>query len=95
MLKASEDTNNHMTDNRATDENNTNHDLFSLSAHSERPSIVSSQTNIVCECHYKQYDGYCESCNQLICVECIFEEHKTHDIYNIEKVVHLSHKGFQ
>ena len=34
-----------------------------------------------CPIHNKPIEGFCETDKHLICVQCVFEEHKNHDIY--------------
>lgn len=57
---------------------------------SESESDMQSMTSInktehLCPIHFKNFDGFCLSCNTLICIDCIFEKHKTHDFYQLDK----------
>lgn len=47
-------------------------------------SSINKSENL-CPLHFKNFDGYCLSCNMLICIDCIFEKHKTHDFHQLEK----------
>lgn len=38
-----------------------------------------------CQVHQKPIEGFCEKCMRLICVDCVFENHKTHNIYSLNK----------
>ena len=44
-----------------------------------------NQSDVLCAAHFKGYEGYCLTCNILICLDCIFEKHKTHDFVPLEK----------
>lgn len=39
----------------------------------------------ICPLHFKPFDGFCLTCNCLICIDCIFEKHKSHDFHQLEK----------
>jgi hypothetical protein len=39
----------------------------------------------LCHLHQKEIEGFCETDKILICVECVFEEHKGHDIFTLTK----------
>ena len=39
----------------------------------------------LCHLHQKEIEGFCETDKILICVECVFEEHKGHDIFTLAK----------
>ena len=35
----------------------------------------------ICPIHNRPIEGFCETDKHLLCVQCVFEEHKNHDIY--------------
>lgn len=59
------------------DETESQSDVQSLS------SINKSEN--LCPFHFKSFDGFCLTCNMLICIDCIFEKHKSHDFYQLDK----------
>jgi hypothetical protein len=44
-----------------------------------------SLTQDYCKIHDKPIEGFCETDKHLICVQCVFEEHKNHDIYTLSR----------
>lgn len=53
---------------------------------SELRSLSSvNKTEHLCPFHFKNFDGFCLTCNTLICIDCIFEKHKTHDFHQLDK----------
>jgi len=44
-----------------------------------------NQSEHLCPVHYKAFDGFCLTCKCLICIDCIFEKHKPHDFYPLDK----------
>ena len=51
------------------------------------PESRSSQIEGLCEQHGKTLDGYCRDCEVLICIECIFQKHRNHDIHSLVQVI--------
>lgn len=51
------------------------------------PEEHENNLNEICQIHFKPIEGFCETDKHLICVECVFEEHKNHDIYTISKAM--------
>ena len=52
------------------------------------PEENENNLNEICQIHFKPIVGFCETDKHLICVECVFETHKNHDIYTIDKAMH-------
>lgn len=49
-------------------------------------SKENKETKLICLQHGKELDGYCISCTQLICINCILEnEHKSHQLTTISR----------
>lgn len=62
-------------DDDAEDDSRT--ELYSISSMNKSENI--------CPVHFKPFDGFCLSCTCLICIDCIYEKHKSHDFHQLDK----------
>lgn len=44
-----------------------------------------NKSDLLCTAHCKGFEGFCLTCKALICLDCIFEKHKSHDFVPLDK----------
>lgn len=42
-------------------------------------------SDLLCAAHCKGFEGFCLTCKSLLCLDCIFEKHKSHDFMPLDK----------
>lgn len=42
---------------------------------------------IICKIHGKKLEAFCESDNNILCLNCVLGEHKNHKVLSIDEVI--------